>query len=135
MVGMSDESSIPAGPLSPDAMENFIEMVGDDPEVLVELLDTFLTDSTALVENMHKALEASDWQTLLRAAHSLKSSSGAFGALHLSSLAAALEADLREEPVDDAKFDYRARVEAIAGEHARAYAALHAEMQRFADGI
>lgn len=131
---MGDESSIPTEPLSPDAMDNFIEMVGDDPEVLVELLDTFLVDSTALVESMHRALETNDRQTLLRAAHSLKSSSGAFGALHLSSLAAALEADLREEPVDDAKFDYRARVEALADEHARAYAALHTEMQRFAGG-
>ena len=98
------------------------EMVGMDmPDVLVDLLDTYLVESTGLVENMTTALVQNDLPAMMRPAHSLKSSSASIGALQLSHLCADLESHLRGGTVT---VDIPRQVEAIAYEFGRVHAEL-----------
>lgn len=60
-------------------------------EFIVELIDTFLEDSPRLIDQMRGALTSGNADTFRRAAHSLKSNSATFGAMHLSELAKELE--------------------------------------------
>ncbi|WP_297835719.1 Hpt domain-containing protein [Pseudomonas sp.] len=57
------------------------------------LIDTFLSDSEQLLEQLHHALltEASSLDELTMAAHSFKGSSGNMGAVRLSELCGQLE--------------------------------------------
>ena len=74
-------------------------------------MDTYLEEGGSLIERLRTAASG-DGATdeLLRAAHSLKSSSLNVGALPLGELCRALEADARGGPVADAGW----RVDAIA---------------------
>ena len=63
----------------------------DGPEAFSQLVAAHLDDSLNLVDQMRTALAAGDADSLRRAAHSLKSSASAFGALRLSQRCAALE--------------------------------------------
>jgi HPt (histidine-containing phosphotransfer) domain-containing protein len=65
-----------------------------------ELVDTYLEDSQALIQQMHQALAAQDADSFRRAAHSLKSNSASFGAMQLSSLARELEFAGKENRLD-----------------------------------
>jgi HPt (histidine-containing phosphotransfer) domain-containing protein len=84
-----------------------------------ELVDTFLTEAPAMLEDLRTALAASDAARFKRAAHSLKSNSNTFGALALGAMAKNLElgglASAREpgDPLD-----------ALAREYARVAQAL-----------
>lgn len=83
-----------SGPISVAEFQALIEMVGEDtPEVVVDLLDTYLEESVELVRVIASA--AHDRDTLLRPAHSLKSSSASIGAMNLSRLCADMEAYAR----------------------------------------
>jgi HPt (histidine-containing phosphotransfer) domain-containing protein len=62
-----------------------------DAAFAVELIDTYLQDSSELIEAMRTALADSDSDQLRRAAHSLKSNSATVGAADLSSMAKELE--------------------------------------------
>ena len=109
-------------PLESDAIEALIEMVGmDDSEFLVELIDTFLTDSSAIVASMPSAWAVDDRETVMRAAHSLKSTAATFQAMHLSQLAGDLESEMRG---DDTGMDIAAQIELMAMEHVRVKEAL-----------
>jgi HPt (histidine-containing phosphotransfer) domain-containing protein len=82
--------------LSESEFQALVEMVGpDSPEVLVDLLDTYIDESSGLVAAIESALGSGELQSALRPAHSLKSSSASIGALTLSRLCADLEAHLR----------------------------------------
>lgn len=89
-----------------------------------ELVDTFLTEAPAMLEDLRSALAANDAARFKRAAHSLKSNSNTFGASKLAAMAKNLElgglASAREagEPLD-----------ALAREYARVAQALK-ELQR-----
>ena len=61
-------------------------------EFLVELIDTYLADSPERLIQMRQALERDDFQTLIREAHTLTSSSANVGAMRLSSIAKGMEA-------------------------------------------
>ncbi|PMB42434.1 hypothetical protein CEN47_01320 [Fischerella thermalis CCMEE 5319] len=66
--------------LDQEALQSIVEMFGDeDPNAILELIDTFLVESTNQYEEMRAALAAGDWVKLHRMAHSLKSSSATFG--------------------------------------------------------
>ena len=60
-------------------------------EFVGELVDTFLEEAPAMLEELRRALAAGDADTFRRAAHSLKSNSNTFGALALGALARELE--------------------------------------------
>lgn len=82
--------------ISEAEFQSLVEMVGADmPEVVVDLLDTYLDESTGLVQLIVGSIAAGDFPTALRPAHSLKSSSASIGAMRLSKLCSDLESYLR----------------------------------------
>ena len=88
--------------VDPGALERLLEITGDDPEFVDELIQTYLDDAVGLLEAMHKAAGADSPQELLRPAHSLKSNSASVGAERLAELCRQLEADARSGAVDRA---------------------------------
>jgi HPt (histidine-containing phosphotransfer) domain-containing protein len=60
-------------------------------EFALELVDTFLEEAPAMLDDLRRALAASDADAFRRAAHSLKSNSYTFGALTLGAMARELE--------------------------------------------
>jgi len=88
------EGNTPA--ISEAEFQALVEMVGqDEPEILVDLLDTYLVESAGLVNTIREGALSGDLASVLRPAHSLKSSSASIGALRLSKLCADLETYLR----------------------------------------
>jgi PAS domain S-box-containing protein len=77
--------------LDPVALERLREMVGGDPQILAELIDTFLEDGPRLLADMCQSVEKGDAAGLRLAAHGLKSNSADFGAMALSELCRELE--------------------------------------------
>jgi HPt (histidine-containing phosphotransfer) domain-containing protein len=63
-------------------LEKFKEQVGYDRDLLIEIIDLFLSESVKQLAEIHAALGKSDYQTLSRLAHTLK---GSFGSLHAES--------------------------------------------------
>ena len=60
-------------------------------EFALELVDTFLQEAPAMLDELRRALAAQDADKFRRAAHSLKSNSNTFGALTLGAMARELE--------------------------------------------
>jgi histidine phosphotransfer protein HptB len=97
---------------------------GDD--FVRELVDTFLVEAPAMLDDLRAAYAAGNADTFRRAAHSLKSNSNTFGALTLGKLAKDLElggmAPVREAngaPLEALEFEF-ARVAKALAELARA---------------
>ncbi len=76
--------------LDPSAVAGLLDAFGD-PEVVADLVDTFLTEAPTVADTIRRAAAAADRTDLKRAAHSLKSSSAALGATTLSKSSARLE--------------------------------------------
>ncbi len=66
-------------------------MVGDDDEVVIEILACFLETSPALVHDMKAGSSVRDAVIVHRAAHSLKSAARAVGAMDLADNCIVLE--------------------------------------------
>ncbi|MGZ6256314.1 MAG: Hpt domain-containing protein [Candidatus Limnocylindria bacterium] len=64
---------------------------GDDDGFVRELVETYLADVPAQLEAIATAIEAGDAASLVRPAHTLKSSSATVGALRLAAIARRLE--------------------------------------------
>lgn len=94
------------------------------PEVLVDLLDTYLEESSGLVTTIQAGTNSGDLASVLRPAHSLKSSSASIGAMRLSKLCADLEAHLRGSLPS---LDVPAQVQQIVHEFGRVQQALAVE--------
>ena len=60
-------------------------------EFVVELVDTFLVEGPAMLDDLRRSLAAGNADQFRRAAHSLKSNSNTFGALTLGAMAKELE--------------------------------------------
>ncbi|MFN8637635.1 MAG: ATP-binding protein [Chloroflexota bacterium] len=65
--------------------------LGGDPEFLVEVVEAFLSDTPPRLQTVHDSLTRGDADTLSRAAHSLKGSSGNFGAARMQAVCADVE--------------------------------------------
>jgi HPt (histidine-containing phosphotransfer) domain-containing protein len=65
--------------------------LGGDPEFLVEVVEAFFSDTPPRIEAVRASLARGDSGGLGRAAHSLKGSSGNFGALRLQAICADVE--------------------------------------------
>ena len=65
------------------------ELMGRD--FIAELIDTYIQETAALIEQLGKALIEGDAPVFGRTAHSIKSSSASLGAVELSQLARELE--------------------------------------------
>ncbi len=85
-VGSRTNRSETPRPVDPETFHRLYDFIGDDPETLAELILSFITDTSKLVERMVVALPSEDTQTLTRTAHTLKSGSAMFGALTMSTL-------------------------------------------------
>ncbi len=64
-------------------------------EFVAVLLDSFSEDAPRLLQQLRAGLGAGDRESVQRAAHTLKSNAQTFGASHLASLCAELEAAVR----------------------------------------
>lgn len=72
------------------------------PDVVRQLVHTYLTNSASLLDSLDEALARDDHQVLVRAAHSLKSTTATMGAEPLAALAAELEQHFRAGRIEDA---------------------------------
>jgi two-component system sensor histidine kinase/response regulator len=64
---------------------------GDDPEVLAELKDLFLTHLPELFAQIRSAIQAGDGASLARSAHSLKGAASTYGAHRVHEVCRQLE--------------------------------------------
>jgi HPt (histidine-containing phosphotransfer) domain-containing protein len=83
-------------------LAGLLEMVGDDPEFVAELVDTYLTEARLHLDAMAVAVEDGSATELLRPAHTLKSNSLNLGAEILAGIARTLEEGARAGSIDGA---------------------------------
>lgn len=100
---------------------------GDDIGFVRELIETYLADTPLQFEAMTVAVEADDAASLVRPAHTLKSSSATVGAMRLSSAARELEMAGRSGSLDAAA---AAGLDAARAEWQAAAAALDAYLKQ-----
>jgi signal transduction histidine kinase/HPt (histidine-containing phosphotransfer) domain-containing protein/DNA-binding NarL/FixJ family response regulator/HAMP domain-containing protein len=88
-----DPAQLAALPLLDDAAIGALRDpdLGGDPEFLIDVVEAFLGDSPPRIESLKSGLVNGDADTLGRAAHSLKGSSGNFGAARVQALCADIE--------------------------------------------
>ena len=110
--------------LDPAAIERLREMAGDMPGVVDGFIRDHLESAARLVQEMGAALADGDAQTLERAAHSLKGSTGLFGAGRLASACFALEREAAQRGLSGAPALFRV----VELEHRSAQEALLAEL-------
>jgi len=88
--------------LDPDVLASLALQVGpDNPELIDELLHIYLDNAPQLIRDMDAALAAGEAKDLMRAAHTLKSSSASMGALRLSGLSKTIEIAARNQALAD----------------------------------
>jgi HPt (histidine-containing phosphotransfer) domain-containing protein len=88
-------------------------------EFVSELVDTFLVEGPAMLDELRSALAAKEADKFRRTAHSLKSNSNTFGALPLGAMARELELS----GMDPAKAN-EAKLAALEAEYSKVAAAL-----------
>ncbi|MEM7310292.1 MAG: response regulator [Planctomycetota bacterium] len=94
----------PSPALDMDVIDSLKELGGeDDPEIFIELVELFLSDTPERISCLQKALEEGDAQALEGAAHALKSSCGNLGAISLSALCREIESCGRNADLDSAE--------------------------------
>jgi CheY-like chemotaxis protein/HPt (histidine-containing phosphotransfer) domain-containing protein len=98
-------------------LETMRELMQDEFPLLVE---SYLEGTAALLDELRAGATRADANAMYRPAHTIKSSSANLGALHLTGLAAALEADAKHDSVPDAA----TRVAELAVEFERVNAAM-----------
>ena len=91
----------PASPIDKNVLDGIRALEGDGSRGLLErIINLYLTDAPRLVEGILSAAEKGDTESLLRAAHTLKSSSANVGATGLSELCRKVEGMARAgEPI------------------------------------
>lgn len=105
--GMEDFPGMPGrgaqGPaIAPESLEALRELATDDNDnILTELIDTFLDNSTRILEEAGDALSSRSPDVLGQAAHTLRGSCSSFGAKPLEGLSAQLEALAHSPDFDD----------------------------------
>lgn len=99
VVGSEDGRS---SALDNDAFAAFVTMVGDDPVIIGEIIDSYLEDTPKLIADATRAVASQDAAALRIAAHSIKSSSAQLGANGLAEVAQELEVLGKAGSTDDA---------------------------------
>ena len=97
-----------------EALHRLFDVIGESPDSLAELIESFLEEAPVLLDQMQRAADSSDRVVLGRAAHTLKSSARDFGAEQLSALCELLEKSCREGLPDQAAADVAVIVAAYA---------------------
>lgn len=101
-----------------------------DPHFLARVMTLYLTESPKLMEQLNQSVTVADAAEIVRAAHSLKSSSASIGAVAMGVLCAEMVAAGRAGKVSNARDMY----ESVASEHARVLAALRIELTHSSQG-
>jgi HPt (histidine-containing phosphotransfer) domain-containing protein len=96
--------------LDPVAYAELQETMGED--FAAELLETFLAEAPGMLNALHGAAAAGDAEGFRRAAHSIKSNAGLFGATALADLARGMELGGLTTPAPDTMDAEYARVAA-----------------------
>lgn len=113
--------------LDPGALEGLREMsAGDGGAFFRELVEIFLQDTPARIAEIEAGLATGDSKALARAAHSIKGSSGNFGAARLSDAARQIEQLGRQEQFAQVP----AEMLRLRSEYDRVEAALKLELSR-----
>jgi HPt (histidine-containing phosphotransfer) domain-containing protein len=89
-------------------------------DFVLELVDTFLQEAPAMLDELRRTLAAQDADKFRRAAHSLKSNSNTFGALALGAMARELELTGVSKVIESSAQP----LDALAQEYSRVAAAL-----------
>jgi HPt (histidine-containing phosphotransfer) domain-containing protein len=99
LAGPHSAAENPVIVLDRGAIGRLVELIGDDPADLVEMMESFLTDAEALVTKM---TSGADLTVIARTAHTLKSNARDFGASDLAVCCEKLERDLKsgQAPAD-----------------------------------
>jgi len=101
-------------------------------DVLFEIIDIYLEDAPHLLQTMHEAGTANNSNALQHAAHTLKSTSAAIGAIHLASLCQELEHRVREfgyQNIGVAQIEEK--LTSLEGEYQRVKTTLELHRQQF----
>jgi two-component system sensor histidine kinase/response regulator len=89
--------NIPIPPADTWNKAETIERLGGDEELLRELVQIFVTESPKLVQKLREAVIASDAESMMRAAHSIKGELSCLGAAAAAETAQKLEAMGRDQ--------------------------------------
>ena len=71
------------------------------PDVLARLVTSFQESSNEILQSLNRAVNNNDMEVMSMSVHSLKSSSGNLGAMHLSNLCGELESSAKEYRIAD----------------------------------
>jgi PAS domain S-box-containing protein len=74
---------------------------GEDLDFLIELIDSYLDNTQSLLQELYTSFAQKNFEVMMRAAHTLKSSSSVIGAEDLSTLCRELETNLRNQTYED----------------------------------
>lgn len=88
--------------LDPVAVDALRELVGDDPEMLREIVVAFLEDAPERLGEITGGLDEGDSTLVRRAAHTLKSNAMTFGALDFANACRELEEAAKDGSLDEA---------------------------------
>lgn len=90
------------GSVDAAAFQKLREDIGGEADVMRDLIDTFVAEAPRLLFAMREGLDHQKKSEVHRAAHSLKSTAGTFGATRLSRLCRDLETDSERAMPPDA---------------------------------
>jgi HPt (histidine-containing phosphotransfer) domain-containing protein len=79
------------------ALDDLTSSVGGDSAFVTELIEAYLGDAPAQIAQIHAGVEAGDPASVVRPAHTLKSSSATVGAQRLAATARRLELASRND--------------------------------------
>ncbi len=99
---------------------------GDDPDFLIELIDSYLDNTRSLLQELYTSFAQKNFEIMLRTVHTLKSSSSVIGAEDLSTLCRELEANLRNNKLEDLEI----KINKITNEYAQVRSELEHEKYR-----
>lgn len=89
--------------LDETALTTLLEVVGNEPSSVVELIDILLSDSDKYLESIRTGIEQDDTALVRRAAHTLKSSARDFGDTDFYPVAKSVEELARDGHSKDVK--------------------------------
>ncbi len=117
-----------AATFDPSLLDDLKDKFGTTaPQVLDNLIGTYLENSEKLIESLVEAMSGADATRAFHAAHTLKSSSASMGVMRLSNLSREVEMIARIGRLDGLE----ASVEAIREEFAKAGAALRIKREEY----
>ena len=67
------------------------ELVGDDPELINKLLESFANTLNSSVKEINNGLENKDFERIYRAAHTLKGAAGSMGFKEIADISVKIE--------------------------------------------